>query len=420
MATVQFILRDPNAEDKTPINLVFYYHQAMIKISTGKNILPKHWDKKNRLAKETQRYKTYENLNFDLRLIRQEVMTVFENHLKRNKAVFLTKLQEEFKSVIHPQPIVEKEKMTLYKAIEAYIKNVNRSPRTKLSYGTTYNTLKRYSAAMLRADLDFENIGMDFYNDFQRYCFEVEKLALNTFGGYIKNIKVFMDYAIDKGYTVNTGHRHKNFQRSQETSDSIYLNDAELDTIYNHDLSKNAKLDRVRDLFIIGCHTGLRYSDLSQLNQNNITDGGTRFSLATTKTGERVVIPLHWQVKAILNKYDGAPPAAISNQKMNKYLKDLGEEVKFTENVTRTITRGGAKEVSNKHKWELMTVHTARRSFATNMYLAGLPTISIMKITGHRTEKSFLKYIKISQEQNADKLANHPRFADLPLTTENE
>ncbi|HDZ40887.1 MAG TPA: hypothetical protein ENH59_04320 [Bacteroidetes bacterium] len=80
--------------------------------------------------------------------------------------------------------------------------------------------------------------------------------------------------------------------------------------------------------------------------------------------------------------------------------------------LSKTIrkTKGGLRVDRKYKKHELITVHTARRSFATNMYMADVPTISIMKITGHRTEKSFLKYIRISQEDNANKLMNHPFF----------
>ena len=95
---------------------------------------------------------------------------------------------------------------------------------------------------------------------------------------------------------------------------------------------------------------------------------------------------------------------------MNVYLKEVGKVASIDETVKISKTKGGLRVDRNHKKHELITVHTARRSFATNMYLADVPTISIMKITGHRTEKSFLKYIRISQEDNANKLLNYPFF----------
>jgi integrase len=115
-------------------------------------------------------------------------------------------------------------------------------------------------------------------------------------------------------------------------------------------------------------------------------------------------------IKEILRKYSGDLPSIISNQKMNKYLKEIGNRAGLKQTVTISITKGGMRMDRNYKKFELITVHTARRSFATNMFLAGITTISIMKITGHKTEKSFLKYIRISQEDNALKLAEHPFF----------
>ena len=122
------------------------------------------------------------------------------------------------------------------------------------------------------------------------------------------------------------------------------------------------------------------------------------------------VIPLHKYVIEILAKYKGSLPPVISNQKMNKYIKEIGEIAGIDETTKIAITRGGKTETNLFPKFDLMTTHTARSSFSTNAYLMDIPSISIMKITGHRTERSFMKYIRISQEENANKLNNHPFF----------
>jgi integrase len=96
---------------------------------------------------------------------------------------------------------------------------------------------------------------------------------------------------------------------------------------------------------------------------------------------------------------------------MNRELKEIGKEAEITEKVSISATRGGMRTDTIYQKYELISTHTARRSFSTNSYLAGIPTISIMKITGHKTEKAFMLYIKISHEDNANKLAEHPYFS---------
>ena len=108
------------------------------------------------------------------------------------------------------------------------------------------------------------------------------------------------------------------------------------------------------------------------------------------------------EIKVVLAKYDGCFPKAYSNQKMNQYLKELGKEANFNETVVKVNKKGSTRIQSNFFKWELMKTHTARRSYATNMFLRGASAINIMQITGHSTQESFMRYIKISKEENAN------------------
>jgi integrase len=442
--SVTFILKDPGTKkdrkDKgvkkaTPVYLVFWYGQDRIKLSTGEKILPKYWNPETHRARETAKYPAHENLNNRLKYIEEGVLQTARDHLSKNAGIILNKLAEEFKTILKPVPVNDPGKVTFFSAIQEYIRTANKRPRTLISYGSTLHILQDYQKTLKR-DLIFEDINQDFYEEFVKYLTytvqydrkpktgggETVKTgySLNTIGKCIKNLKVFMNYALDKGYTTNRGHLHKKFRKPEETADTIYLNDQELLTLYEKDLSDNPRLDRVRDLFIIGCYTGLRFSDLSQLTPGKFIKGGTRLKLKTVKTGETVEIPLHWTIKEILKKYNGNTPRAISNQKMNEYLKDLGKLAKIDERITLTKTEAGLNFDKSFEKWELISVHTARRSFSTNMYLAEVPTISIMKITGHRTERAFLKYIKITQEQNADKLSRHPYFSKSPLKLVNQ
>ena len=414
--TVTFILKNKKSKDETPINLVFWYDQLRMKLSTGERIKPKYWNKKTRRAKETKDFPEFENFNTRLDNHERNVMSAVRDHLNENNTILPLILRAELANLLRPKP--QKEPLTFFPAIQEYIDTTNKAPRTKLSYGTTLNVLKEYQKT-LKTPLTFESINMDFYEHFVKYLTETQKFAKNTIGDHIKKIKVFMNYANDKGYTTNKGHEHRKFQTISETPETVYLNDSELLTLYEKDLSKNPRLDRVRDLFVIGCYTGLRFSDLSQLTPDKFTEDGTRLKIKTIKTGEIVVIPLHWTIKEILQKYNGEPPRALSNQKMNEYIKELADLAKIKERVTITKTKGGLNFEKNFEKWELVTVHTARRSFATNMYLAEVPTISIMKITGHRTEGVFMTYIKVSQEQNADILSKHPYFSKSPLKVVN-
>jgi integrase len=129
------------------------------------------------------------------------------------------------------------------------------------------------------------------------------------------------------------------------------------------------------------------------------------------KTGDVVVIPLHPVVVRIMKKYkESSPnslPQVVSNQKMNDYLKDIGRLAKLKQPVLINETKGNLKVETMHKKYELISTHTARRSFATNLYLEDFPTLSIRKITGHKTEAAFLRYIKMDGEQSASRLKEH-------------
>jgi integrase len=389
--------------------IVYWYGQARIKISTGERVKSKFWNKTDHRVRETKQFDQAGNINTRLDDITTGIMNTARDHITKNGRVILDQLTEEFRTILKPGIIKTVKQYTFFSAIQEYIDSTNKKPGTITTYKTTKKILEDYQITV-KKELSFDNIDLDFYDSFMNYMLTVKKYAPNTLGKYIKTIKVFMNYGLDRGYTQNRTHLHRKFHKPEETADTIYLNDNDLLTLYELDLKENKKLDRVRDLFLIGCYTGLRFSDLSQFTPDKFIKNGTQLRVKTIKTGETVVIPLHWTVKEILKKYNGGTPRPISNQKMNVYLKELCNVKHFQEIVILNKTEGGLSFEQKKQKWELVTVHTARRSFATNMYLAEVPAISIMKITGHRTEKAFMKYIKITQEQNADKLSIHPYF----------
>ncbi|MDR0606203.1 MAG: tyrosine-type recombinase/integrase, partial [Bacteroidales bacterium] len=163
-----------------------------------------------------------------------------------------------------------------------------------------------------------------------------------------------------------------------------------------------------KDRFLIGAFTAMRYGDYSGLENLKHTD--KFITKRTKKTGIKVVIPMHWVIREILIRRKNILPVAVSNQKLNDALKELGQLADFTGKVEITVTRGGKQETIRRPKYELITTHTARRSGCTNMYLAGIDIYTIMGFSGHTTEKSFRKYIKIKQEENAQRFLEHPFF----------
>ncbi|HXP49869.1 MAG TPA: site-specific integrase, partial [Bacteroidia bacterium] len=256
--------------------------------------------------------------------------------------------------------------------------------------------------------LDWNSFDLDFPADFKKY-FHIDKdCADNTYNGAIKNVKVWLNEAYAKKINVYDHYKSKKYAVSNTPSDNIYLTAKEIDDLVALDLSHDKKLDRVRDLFVLACCCGLRYSDFSILREENFA--GNRLRIKTSKTGAEVVIPLHPHIVAIKAKYKNEAnglPRSMSNQKFNEYLKQLGKMAGITRNVNVHTYKGPKVTEETKQAWELISTHTARRSFATNLFKTKFPAISIMKITGHTTEKAFMRYIKVGLEENADLLEMH-------------
>jgi site-specific recombinase XerD len=291
-------------------------------------------------------------------------------------------------------------------------KGIRLAPDTIRNYKMTRIMLKKYSKDQ-HIKLTFETMGLDFYKDLVSYLNKTEhsrgKYKPNAIGKFIKHIKKFMKYAYDNDYTQNKEFSKKEFRIYKEDVETIYLTENELKTISALSLSPSD--EQVRDAFLISCYTGMRYSDISRLDANkHINFNENMITIITQKTNNRVIVPLKPMVRSILEKYDNQMPKVQTNQSTNRVLKSICQRAGLTEPVALMVTSGGIRQEETYPKYKLVTSHTARRSFATNAFKSGMPSISIMQITGHRTESSFMRYIRISKEENAKTLQNHEFF----------
>lgn len=430
MSKAIFKLRNKEAIDKTTIFLHYKIGRLQkLVYSTGETIKPENWDFETQAARENikgnkELLTQLKTVNLQLGRYKTKVLEV-ENFWTGQKIVptiegLRVELDKEFKVIPEPQPQPEPtpEKITLFGFIDNYIKTVKftREPqpkpinlRTIQKYRTTLRVLRDFAKSKRKGRLDFENIDLDFYHDFVEYLQKNCNHTTNTIGKYIKTLKVFLKEATEAGINSNRAFESKKFAGLTELVDHIYLTETDLDLLWNLDLSKNKRLEAVRDLFLVSCYTGLRFQDFTTITPENILDGN-KLKITTRKTGKTVQIPIHWRVAELLAKYENHLPRAISNQKMNDYLKEVGEMAGIDATIEKVLTKGGLRYERNYKKFELMTCHTGRRTFATNTYLAGVPAISIMKLTGHATEAVFMRYLNISGEENANLLMNHDYF----------
>lgn len=253
-----------------------------------------------------------------------------------------------------------------------------------------------------------ERADKSFYDSFVRYMY-AQGYKQNTIATRVKCIKSVIN-SLPMAERVNCEFvEPKKCAAVMEDIDNCYLNENELQALADLDLAGSPYLDRVRDQFLLLAWTGCRYSDLGKLSRRYIIqdDGDSCFSLEQQKTGAKVVIPILPPIVPILEKYDYQPPKPISNQRFNDYIKEVAQLAELDDEVVTIHTQQDKGEFApgrvetRRLKWQAITAHTARRSFATNMYKRGFPTLAIMAITGHKTEKSFLTYIKVSESENA-------------------
>lgn len=376
---------------------------------TKKNIDKKLWDNKNKVAKRG--YPGYLTFNIYLSKYMQRVEDIVNTALMESIDPTTTYVKDVFKGRNVNQQQVKA--MSFWDFVEKkYMPAVEKrlTANTIRSYKTSLKSLKKYERHE-RITLDWHNIDLDFYNGYYDFYINFLDLKINGFGKIIKLLKTILNEATQEGYNENKIYQSKNFKVQKENVDNIYLNEQELKELMELDLSKKRILEKTRDLFIIGCYTGLRFSDLGEVNYRNIS--GNQLRIKTQKTGQDVVIPILEEIRPIIAKYNGNLPKPKTNQVMNRDLKEIGKLAGINGSFNTFNSKGG-KRIKNTHKkWEMIATHTARRSFATNMYLRKkFDTRMIMMITGHSSEKVFMGYIKVSQEENAR------RF--LEMTDENK
>ena len=445
MATsVTFYLKKPNQRKSTLIYLAFRFNHyevtssgkkiyKTLRFSTGEKIDPKYWDDSTYSGKSKNDDPDFTELNQRICEISIAITDIYRRLVNDGTTVTIELLKQELSkqevlfqhrksSAIKSIKPKEKKHDQLFGFLTDHIENVKTyrfqgkirtlSERTRKKYKTTNKILKEFADKRRSGKLDFDDLNMIFYEEFIEFMQKKLKYGENTIGKHIATLKALLNQATEKGF--NKSKEYKKFSPPTEEVDKIYLREDELTKIYTLDLSHSPHLDRVRDLFIIGCSTALRFSDFTNIQPENISssEGGQVLKINTQKTLQKVVIPLHWRVKKILEKYNDNLPRSISNQKMNLYLKDIGQLAGIDEKISITKTIAGITRTTTKPKYKLISTHTGRRTGATNMYLAGIPVHSIMKITGHKTERSFLRYLRFTEEDNARILQKSTFFSD--------
>lgn len=436
MAKLTYVLRRGKTKSAS-IQLFFNYGtKKRLRYSTGLKISDfKNWDVEKMRIKNVTAEIHKNEVNNRLTEIQGFIEKLYTGFITRGKSIDNVILKNELDVFLNRRkPTIEEkprqlELLPFYKwFIEHYQKNplvTTGKPMlsgTAKTYRNAYNILMRFNDSVY--NLTYNKINIDFYDSFLKFMRE-NNYSLNYIGTSVKILKTIMNASYEKGFHDNLDFKKKYFKKPFEEVYNIYLNTDELQKIYELDFSTfiakqinkdfvitHDKLEVARDLFLISANTGLRVSDFNSLSQKNIiTEKGSNYiSLVTKKNSKRLTIPINSIVQAILKKRGGKLPTRLLEQHINYCLKEIGELAEIDEVIQKEITKGGVKEINTYKKYELITNHTGRRSFCTNAYKSEMPTIDIMAISGHSTEKVFYNYIKVDDLERAEKIAKHKFF----------
>lgn len=395
-----YYLRDKQANKPTPIYLMYHVssEKKNLRYATGLKINPKDWDFQNNYPKKkkgaiTPKIRVVSRKLSQYSATLETILTEFE---LSDKKVTVSILKEEL-----DVRIKGKERKIL-----GFFDAYNRMMEQMGIAGKAMTTIKQYRRVRnVVADFEkhtgytvsFERMDMDFYYRFISYCRNVRDNHDNNIGRVVGRIKTFLRWARKEGY-----HNNDKFLEWREFSyetDDISLTKEDVEKMENVELG--ARLDRVRDLFLIGVYSGQRYSDYSVFEKADIRNG--MIVKRSKKMYHNSYIPIHSRLRALLEKYNFSLPV-ISSPKFNKYIKEVAEVAGLDDDVKKTMRKGSEKVELRKKKHEMVCSHTARRTFITLSLKAGMQPKTVMIITGIKDIQTLNKYNKINEEEVKDSM----------------
>lgn len=398
-----FKLKQPNGTKESLIYFRSFFNNENKNFiySTGEKIKPSEWDfegrQPNDLNGRTKRAEIHRSVKMQL----DRYSSFFTEIVNRYKNI-----NEELTVDILKQRFDEKFKKITVKSdfFRIYQEFLDEKEDDYTGNSISNSTLKRYKCNKNLLE-DFESnckvkitLGKfddKLYNRFLKYCIEEKKHSANTLHRNVGLLKTFLLWALNKKYTYNNN--FITFKKPAKfTTDEIALNYEQVELIYNYDFSDNKRLERVRDLFVFGCTTGMRFGNYSTISRSDV-DGNFIRVIDLKSKSKNLAIPLNSISKSILEKYDYDLPS-ITNQKMNEYIKEVFKKLEFTDEIKKTMKYGDELVDQKAEFWTRISSHTARRSFITIMKNKRVPDKVIMSYTGHTSLEVFNAYYRPSED----------------------
>ena len=388
---------------------------------TGRSIETDHWDKKKCFVKSYVGKTTTTLLIQRLKELEIDILTLLDRYKNGKPKMSFIDLQSKLFGLIDRQDqkvnkngkVNSGHKETLIDFIDQFVQDceagIRLSPkrqRLKPSSIGSYKTTKGYllkfqeQSKKVLTLKDFSQTDIDKFSDF---LIIDEEFAMNTHAKSMMDLLQIIKYAVKLKKIPAAKMIELEFDTRREETDSIYLTEDEILQLLEIKDFDDAVHEHVRDVFVVGCFTAMRFSDYSMIDSSAIRNN--RLEFVQKKTGGKVTIPIHPVVNTILKKYDNALPKVPKNNEFNRIIKLVGEKLPCLHvPFTKQVTYGRELKQLVDMKFNYLQTHTARRSFCSNEYLKGTDPLVIQAISGHRSQKSFMRYIKVSGDQFADKL----------------
>jgi hypothetical protein len=400
---------------KTPTIYLRFTNGKMFDLSASTNlyILPQYWDKKNQKIKNVLDVPNRDEINGKLLGLKLHILNQYNIDYTNggiidkqwlNKAVsdyFNRPARENTSHLIY---LSEYASYWLKNTAPNYKVSANKlmDERTIMHYQSSLNDLKEFEGKTKVKLIDIDGV---FLDKFSNFLTSDKNFAPITAKRKISRIKFFCARAEEDNIKVNKNYKSRVFVQKNENEDykMPYLNEAEIEDVFYFDTDSKT-LKTVRDNWIIGLWTGLRISDfLTRLDISNID--GDFIEIRTKKTNTPVAIPLHWQVKAVLDRNNGLPPK-VSEPKFNKHIKEIAKKIGIVTPMKGAIRLNGRKKIDIYPKYKLITSHICRRSFCSNLF-GKVDDDVIMSIAGWSSKHQMYEYNQRTSRESAMKLKKY-------------
>ena len=401
--------------ENVPIRMRVNFASKRIEFTTGYRIDAAKWDSDKQRVRNgcTNKLKqSASEINASLLGYYTEVQEIFKKFEVEEIMPTPEQIKEVFNALHKPIEEVKQRKSTpnaFYKAFDEFVRDCGQqndwTDSTYEKFAAVKNHLMNF-----RDGLTFDFFDEKGLNDYVTYLRDVKEMRNSTIGKQLSFLKWFLRWAFKKGLHQNNAYDSYKPKLKSTQKKIIFLTWEELNKLREFEIpAAKQALDRVRDVFLFQCFTGLRYSDVFNLRKSDIK--GDHIEVTTVKTSDSLIIELNNHSKAILEKYkdvafeDDKVLPVITNQKMNDYLKELAELAGIDEPVRQTYYRGNERIDEVTPKYALLGTHAGRRTFICNALALGIPPQVVMKWTGHSDYKAMKPYIDIADDIKANAMS---------------